>query len=77
MERNEIFDEMLDESYPTVVITGITFFPSDILAECDPIAYRVGLNDFMSSECENGDHHTEDDLRCSWCGENLLDIDED
>ena len=35
------FDEMLDECYPVVKIGELTFYPSQILKECDPIAYRI------------------------------------
>lgn len=55
MERNEMFDEVLDECYPSVKIAGITFFPSDILFECDPIAYRCAVNDWESFEEEEND----------------------
>ena len=47
-ERNEMFDEMLNDGYDHINIAGITFYPADILAECDPIAYRVMLNDWES-----------------------------
>ena len=43
------FDEMLDECYPIVRIGGIHFYPSQILKECDPIAYRVALSDYEST----------------------------
>lgn len=45
----ENFDEMLDEIYESVEILGITFFPSTILKEVDPIAYSMALTD----HCEN------------------------
>jgi hypothetical protein len=32
----------------------MVFFPSDILKECDPVAYRVYLSDF-ESEMEDED----------------------
>jgi len=76
-KRNEMFDEMLDESYPTVLIAGITFFPATILAECDPIAYRVGLNDWQSMQCQDGLHsHGIGDDVCDFCGENVNDKEE-
>jgi len=76
-KRNEMFDEMLDESYPKVLIAGITFYPADILAECDPIAYRVGLNDWQSMQCEDGLHsHGISDDVCDFCGENVNDKEE-
>ncbi len=40
IERNEEFDEVLDESYPTVVIGEGEYFISDILYSTDPINYN-------------------------------------
>jgi hypothetical protein len=48
-ELREQFDEYLNDCHDPVVIAGILFYPADILKECDPIAYRVYLNDFESS----------------------------
>ena len=42
----EMFDEMLDEVYPVVKIGELTFYPSQILKECDPIAYRIGVSEY-------------------------------
>jgi hypothetical protein len=47
-ELQEQFDEYLNDSHEPVMIAGILFYPADILKECDPIAYRVFLNDFES-----------------------------
>lgn len=47
------FDEMLDESYPVFQIGDLTFYPSQILRECDPIAYRQSLFDFEDAILEN------------------------
>jgi hypothetical protein len=52
-ELKQIFDEALDESWDSVTIAGMTFFPSQILRECDPIAYRVALADFESDYLES------------------------
>jgi hypothetical protein len=75
MERHEIFDEMLDECFPIVKIAGITFFASDILFECDPIAYRVSLCDWADANCKDGEHENDEGLFCDWCGEKLEDED--
>ena len=48
VERHEAFDEMLNEIYPPFVMGELTFYPADILAECDPIAYRVSVSDYES-----------------------------
>ena len=42
----ERFDETLDEVYPVYIIGELAFSPSQILKECDPIAYRIGLSEF-------------------------------
>lgn len=44
------FDEMLDESYPSFKIGQLEYFPSQILKECDPIAYRCEFNDWLDAE---------------------------
>jgi hypothetical protein len=46
----EMFDEWLDDVYPTYQIAGITLYPSQILKNCDPIAYRIA-----QSEMEDDD----------------------
>lgn len=43
------FDDMLDES-GTVEAGGYSFYPSRILKELDPVAYRCGLNDYADSD---------------------------
>ena len=55
------FDEMLDESYPVFEIGNLTFTASQILRECDPIAYRQSLLDFEDAILENEkeEHFTE------------------
>lgn len=38
---SQAFNEMLDDCYPTIQIGDCTFYPSDILKNCDPVAYDV------------------------------------
>ena len=45
---NEMVDEMLDEQGP-VQIGNLTFYPSDIVKELDPIAYREIVLEFIDS----------------------------
>lgn len=55
---NDEFDTILDETYPDVVIAGITFTASQILRDCDPIAYRCAVVDFIDeSEEEEEDYN--------------------
>ena len=50
----EQFDEWLDDVYPTYAIAGITLSPSQILKNCDPIAYRIALSEIEDDEDEQG-----------------------
>jgi hypothetical protein len=53
LEIKESFDQMLDDSYPDVKIGYSTFTASEILFNCDPIAYQIGLvehEDYMREE---------------------------
>lgn len=45
---NDEFDDFLDDVQPEVNIYGMTFYPSDILKSCDPIAYRCAKSDYES-----------------------------
>lgn len=68
-ERHEGLDELLDEIHPTVQICGITFHASDILFECDPIAYREAWLEYRDGRCKDGDHESEDGGElCDNCG---------
>jgi hypothetical protein len=45
-ERNEDFDELMNEVFEPYQMGELTFYPADILAKCDPIAYRIELTDY-------------------------------
>lgn len=49
----ERFNEMLDELHPTYEIAGVTLYPSQILKNCDPTAYRIALSEFEDYEAES------------------------
>jgi hypothetical protein len=52
LEIKEEFDQMLDECYPDTKIGYLTFTASEILFNCDPIAYSVWLSDW-EADAEN------------------------
>ena len=43
------FNEFLDEIEESVNVCGMEFYPSDILKNCDPIAYRCAKSDYESN----------------------------
>jgi len=51
----EMFDEMLDDCHEPIKIGYGTFYASQILKECDPIAYRIGLSEFEDTLEEDED----------------------
>lgn len=52
-ENRERFDEMLDECYPEIKIGTLIYSPSHVLKSVDPIAYEIGLQEFLYFEEEN------------------------
>ena len=46
IERNERFDDSINDISGPVTIVGLTFDAADILYKCDPIAYRIYSADF-------------------------------
>lgn len=60
-QANEAFDEMLDECYEPYKIGKLTFWASDILRECDPVAYRIGVSEYEDYVEENADDEGDDD----------------
>lgn len=43
------YDDMLNECHDEIMIGNLTFDPSDVVFNCDPIAYRCGLIDYIDS----------------------------
>lgn len=46
-ELEEMFDEMLDETGEPARVGSLQFSPSEVLHNCDPIAYRIALDEFI------------------------------
>lgn len=46
----KMFREYLDDCFPSYKIGDLEYFPSQILEECDPIAFRCEFNDWLDAE---------------------------
>jgi hypothetical protein len=44
-QLEQSFDELMDEIYPVVKFGELTFYPSNILKTCDPIAYQISVSE--------------------------------
>jgi len=61
LELEEMFDEMLDESNELVKIGTLTYLPSQVLKNTDPIAYRIAKYDFADFYLDEEDEDEEDE----------------
>jgi len=57
-EVKSTYDDMLDEVYGAVDVSGLSYYTSHVLSEIDPTAYRCGFADWCSTEYEE---HTDVD----------------
>lgn len=54
------FDESLDDCHEAYNLWGMTFYPSDVLKSCDPIAYRCSKSDYESNyDLDNCEEYTD------------------
>lgn len=53
------YDDLLDEDNEEYRIGYLTFSASDVLKNCDPVAYRCGKNDYESSLLEDAQYELE------------------
>jgi hypothetical protein len=49
-QQHKKFDEYLDELYAPYNIGHLEFWPSDVLKNCDPIAYEVAFGDWQADQ---------------------------
>lgn len=47
------FEDILDDA-PMIEVMGMSFYPSRVLHELDPIAYRLGFDDYIDSLIQDG-----------------------
>lgn len=58
-EAEAMYKDDLDSLYGEVRIGHATFYPSEIIEKLDPIAYRIGLADYIDDIAENSNIITE------------------
>ena len=49
IDLEELYRDMIDECEPVVKVGGLSFTPSRIIEELDPIAFSCGVNDYADS----------------------------
>jgi len=59
-ELHEIYDEMIDDISGEIKIGNLSYSASDTLKAVDPIAYRVGFDDWLDAEISDGRYHMDD-----------------
>ena len=74
---DENYDEWLDEVYGEIMIGNISFLPSRILKELDPIAYRCGFSDYIDSlDIEDDEEYQELQTELEEAKEELAELEE-
>ena len=74
---DENYDEWLDEIYGEIMIGNISFLPSRILKELDPIAYRCGFSDYIDSlDIEDDEEYQELQTELEEVKEELAELEE-
>ena len=46
-ELEQMFDEMLDETGEPMILGSLRFYPSQVLYNCDPLAYQISLDEYV------------------------------
>ena len=54
IDGEEMFEELLDDCYPEVKIGYLTFSPSQVMKELDPIAFKIGVDENLDSLAQDG-----------------------
>jgi hypothetical protein len=70
-KKEEYLTELLD-SEGSVTVAGMEYYPSDILKNCDPTAWRCMLSDLEYFTEIDGDDYTNDD--CEAAQEELAEL---
>lgn len=56
IDQEQMFRDSIDETTETIQIGSISFTPSRVLEELDPIAFRCGVSDYMDSLAQDGEY---------------------
>ncbi len=54
VDGDEMYEELLDECWPEVTIGCGTYSPSQILKNCDPVAFEIGAKENLDNLAEDG-----------------------
>lgn len=54
VDGDEMYEELLDECWPEVTIGCGTYSPSQILKNCDSIAFDIGVKENLDNLAEDG-----------------------
>lgn len=60
VDTSALYDEMLDSCYDIIRIGTLEYYPSHVLQEVDPTAYRCGESDYIDSLISDGQYFEHD-----------------
>jgi len=70
--EHEEYKDMLNECYPEYKFGEMTYSPASILESCDPIAFKIGMDEYFDSRLEDLKPELEElQENLTWLDENL------
>jgi hypothetical protein len=56
IDEEELFEEMLDECYEEVKLGNLSWYPSHVMKNLDPIAFRCGVSEYIDGLVSDGEY---------------------
>ena len=56
IDPEELFEQMLDDCYEEVSLGSLTWDPSYVMKELDPVAFRCGVSEYIDGLVEDGEY---------------------
>lgn len=57
IDTEELFEEMLDDCYEQVTLGNLSWYPSHVMKNLDPIAFKCGVSEYIDGLVEDGEYY--------------------
>jgi len=56
IDEEKLFEDMLDECYEEVKLGSLSWYPSYVMKQLDPIAFRCGVSEYIDGLVSDGEY---------------------
>ena len=56
IDEEELFEQMLDDCYEDVTLGSLSWSPSYVMKQLDPIAFRCGVSEYIDGLMQDGEY---------------------